>query len=375
MPKVSIIVPIYNVESYLSQCLDSILAQSFRDYELILVDDGSTDSSGELAERYAASDRRIKQIHKINGGLSSARNAGLDMASGDYIYFADSDDFIDESLLSKTVPYMDKGYDLVAFNYRYVENHLDRSRDSRDPRFIKEMTSFSITTDEERLAFLTGLQTDGTIHWEAWNRVFRRDIIEKHHIRFADNRKIFAEDLFFRFCYDAFISKVLLIPYTLYNYRLRDDSLMGQSAGKLLIREFNELAKAIWAFYSNNEKCRYLSDRFLPVYAWLRNMNLWRLQEIQYKKKLSVDEARDILREEITDFEDYRSRLTEVYLDKNLRDRSFSRSNPRASLINKVFIKEILDIPENPAEKSWNRFLLKITYVLRMIKRRIEGKL
>ena len=93
-PKVSIIVPIYNVEKYIHKCIDSILSQTFTDFELILVDDGSPDKCGEICEQYALKDNRIKVVHKENGGLSDARNAGIDVASGKYIYFIDSDDWI-----------------------------------------------------------------------------------------------------------------------------------------------------------------------------------------------------------------------------------------------------------------------------------------
>ena len=94
MSEISIIVPVYNVDQYLENCIESILNQTFKDYELILIDDGSTDKSGEICDKYEKKDNRIKVIHKYNGGLSSARNAGLDLACGKYIGFVDSDDSI-----------------------------------------------------------------------------------------------------------------------------------------------------------------------------------------------------------------------------------------------------------------------------------------
>ncbi|MCP9380716.1 glycosyltransferase family 2 protein, partial [Lacticaseibacillus paracasei] len=94
MPKISIIVPVYNVEKYLQKCVDSILAQSFRDYELILVDDGATDASPSICDDYAEKDQRVKVIHKQNGGLSDARNAGINVASAPFLGFIDSDDYI-----------------------------------------------------------------------------------------------------------------------------------------------------------------------------------------------------------------------------------------------------------------------------------------
>lgn len=99
MPQISVIVPVYKVEKYLGRCVESILTQTFEDFELILVDDGSTDRSGEICDEYAAKDDRIRVIHKQNGGVSSARNAGLDAAQGEFVAFVDSDDYVEPDYL------------------------------------------------------------------------------------------------------------------------------------------------------------------------------------------------------------------------------------------------------------------------------------
>ena len=98
-PTISIIVPVYNTEQYLNRCIDSILSQSFTNFELLLIDDGSTDKSGDICDEYARKDERIKVFHKKNGGVSSARNMGLDFARGEWITFVDSDDYIDSCFL------------------------------------------------------------------------------------------------------------------------------------------------------------------------------------------------------------------------------------------------------------------------------------
>ncbi len=98
MCRISIIVPVYNVEKYLKKCVDSILGQTFTDFELLLIDDGSTDNSGSICDELAKTDNRIKVIHKENGGLSDARNIGIEVAKGDFIGFIDSDDYIDEDM-------------------------------------------------------------------------------------------------------------------------------------------------------------------------------------------------------------------------------------------------------------------------------------
>lgn len=118
-PKVSIIVPIYNMEKYLGRCIDSILVQTHTNIEVILVDDGSTDSSPQVCDDYAKRDPRIKVIHKSNGGLSSARNAGLDIATGDYIGFVDSDDYISTDMYKVLAERLDNS-DCEIANVMYV---------------------------------------------------------------------------------------------------------------------------------------------------------------------------------------------------------------------------------------------------------------
>ena len=127
MPIVSIIVPVYNVEKYINRCIDSILAQTFTDWECILVVDGSPDKSGEICDEYSARDSRIRVIHKPNGGVSSARNVGINLATGEWITFVDSDDFIDADSLFSMVE-LTKHYDadLFCFGIRITttDNHI-----------------------------------------------------------------------------------------------------------------------------------------------------------------------------------------------------------------------------------------------------------
>ena len=121
----SIIVPVYNAENELGKCIDSILAQSIEDFELILIDDGSTDNSGKICDAYEKKDKRIKVIHKINGGVSSARNSGLDIANGDCITFIDSDDYVDYGYLKKLY---NPNVDMVLCNMKYMQSYKNNYR-------------------------------------------------------------------------------------------------------------------------------------------------------------------------------------------------------------------------------------------------------
>ena len=117
-PAISIIVPVYNAEKYLRRCIDSILSQSLTDFELILIDDGSTDRSPLICDEYATRDKRIRLIHKKNDGVSAARNDGIDIAQGEFITFVDSDDWVDEVYLYTLLQY--KQYDIVFFSHRLI---------------------------------------------------------------------------------------------------------------------------------------------------------------------------------------------------------------------------------------------------------------
>ena len=257
MALVSVIVPVYNVEQYLKECIDSILAQSFEDYELILVDDGSPDHCGAICDAYASKDSRIRVIHKQNGGLSSARNAGLDIATGKYVCFIDSDDIVDHSLLEAVIPYMEKGYDLTAFGLRgfyddgSIVQYLPRKNDS-----------WILDSEEDRKKFIHSILIQGAIGWEAWSRVFCRKIIEDNNLRFADNRQIFAEDMYFSLCYCAHAKRIINLDSSLYHYRLRKDSIMRQQTGRNNMGRIQKLAQAVRAHYRNCDDCKALADDF-----------------------------------------------------------------------------------------------------------------
>ena len=196
MCRVSVIVPVYQVEAYLAKCLDSILAQTFTDFELILVDDGTRDDCPRIMTRYAAMDARIRCIHKENGGLSSARNAGLDIARGEYIAFVDSDDTVEPTMLADAVAAAQRtGAQLVIYNYRLVTE--DGVQDACLP-----MKDETLDIDQMGLANYFYRYWMPYVHGqEAWCRLYRRDIIEQNHL--------------------AALAK----PYV--NYLQRGDSLMG----------------------------------------------------------------------------------------------------------------------------------------------------
>ena len=278
MKKVSIIIPVYNVEAYLDRAVLSACNQTYRNTEIILVDDGSTDNSGRMCDEWLTKDSRIHVIHKENGGLSSARNAGLDVATGDYIYFFDSDDYIKENLLETVVPYLERGNQLVAFNYYFVRG------ENITPNEL-QYRKYCLQTEAERLEFIVEKFCNYAIAWDAWSRIFVKKIIDDHNLRFEDNRKIFAEDLYFSLCYLAHVEQIVCIKDVLYYYVVRENSIMRNDLLKNNCGRFSLLSEAVYKYYRNNS-CEYLL-KYYPLIHWAilkpeiqRRFNACRVQNI-----------------------------------------------------------------------------------------------
>lgn len=227
MAEVSIIVPVYQVENYIRQCVDSILAQTFTDFELILVDDGSKDGSGAICDEYAMMDQRVKVIHKQNGGLSDARNWGLDQAVGNYFMFVDSDDYIAPMMvecLYKNI--VNENADIVACNYLYFFEG-DRKKD-----FSTNIQSEILSGKE--IFYNRKNQRNYGIWTVAWNKLYKRETLGK--VRFRLGK--YHEDEFWANDIYQMDIKVVTISECLYYYRQRDNSIMGK---KNIQRDFDIL--------------------------------------------------------------------------------------------------------------------------------------
>lgn len=200
-PKISIIVPVYKAEKYLNRCVDSILAQTFTDWELLLIDDGSLDQSGEMCDEYAAKDSRIIVFHKENGGVSSARNLGLDNARGVYVTFVDSDDWIDVNTLSICISEIEANdLDILQFSFSREEKSLGS--------FGEEYTNVCSLSDYlNKRQFLVCVG----------GNVIRSSVIQTYTIRFDSEMKL-AEDQLFLFTCMGYAHKLKRIPNKLYFY-------------------------------------------------------------------------------------------------------------------------------------------------------------
>ena len=288
MDLVSIIIPAYNVAAYIDRCVESACSQTYENIEIILVDDGSTDGlTPEKCDDWASRDARIKTIHKPNGGLSDARNAGLDIASGEYIYFLDGDDYIRPNLVGTVLRQFDESTDMVCFSFLAVdENGI--SVYTPHPK----TGTFRFLTHRENADFILGTLLVHKIGWEAWNKMFRRGLIEKYHLRFADNNRIFAEDQYFSICYCMHASSVKSIPDRLYYYVQRGDSIMGKCRFKNNIDRISLLSEAVFEHVMTNDDCAWALEVF-PVLHYMIVRN--ELAVMEYKRDMNRREIRDVI--------------------------------------------------------------------------------
>lgn len=269
---VSVIIPIYNVSEYVDQSIKSVCEQTYTNLEIILIDDGSTDGSGEKCEVWASKDRRIQVIHKSNGGLSDARNCGLDKATGRYVYFLDGDDYIKPNLIEKCVRYLDSGIDLVAFNYEKIyEDGLMTQMHHPETEF------YILSNEQERYNFIVEKLLTEKIGWEAWSRIYVKSIIDTYNIRFEDNAKIFAEDLYFCICYCAHSNRILSINSSLHYYNIRQNSIMGKNRTINNLDKMNELGKSVYNYFSKDAKLSKMKSLFPVIHLLIMNHEVNRL--------------------------------------------------------------------------------------------------
>lgn len=246
-PIISIIIPVYNVAHYLKQCIESIINQE-GNIEVILVDDGSPDESPSICDEYAQKDNRIHVIHKQNGGVSSARNAGLDAAQGEWIWFVDGDDYIAENVLKRICQEIQErpNADLIqmGMNYLYDDNRLV-------PQKIK------LVDNIEKNKFLLQYIT-----YHNHRLLFKREIIEKNRLRFTQGLRV-AEDQEFQLKYMMLCKTPMQIPISAYIYRQREGSATHDS--NTSIRIVNN------TFVVLENLNQFINDKQIPAEEWLYN--------------------------------------------------------------------------------------------------------
>lgn len=225
MSHVSVVVPVYKVEKYIHNCVDSILSQTFQDFELILVDDGSPDSCPAICDEYATIDPRVVVIHKENGGVSSARNAGLDIAKGEYITFVDSDDWISNTFLENAVGMCkEKCLDIFMGGYQWI-SPTGEQRCICIPEII-DASQRSLSDEEQTLLLRNSYSSS------VWGNFFLRKFIGQLHFQ---ERMDFGEDLSFVFELLKRKPRCYAVPVPYYYYRNTENSLTKQCSKEKLL--------------------------------------------------------------------------------------------------------------------------------------------
>ena len=239
MPEISIIIPVYNAAKYISRCIDSILNQSFEDFELIICDDGSKDDSGKIIDEYAAKDPRIIAIHQENKGVSATRNHALSLAKGNYIQFSDSDDWLAPNsceLLYKAIKKNNSDLAIANF-YRVVGNRatIKGDIDQNCSLSIKEFADYMIENPAD------------LYYGVLWNKLYKRSIIEENNLRMNEDIS-WSEDFLFNLDYYVFTKKIQVIDDPVYYYVMRRNSLVYTA---LDLANVIKMKTELFTYYSN----------------------------------------------------------------------------------------------------------------------------
>lgn len=296
---VSVIVAVYNVERYIEKCLQSICNQSYAHLEIIVVDDGSTDGSGQICDRMAELDSRMRVIHKENDGVSSARNAGLKVATGDYVVFVDGDDYIDKAMYEKMVDRISESEaEMVICSFRYV--YQTKTKVEKVP-FSKKTVS--------RQEYINGVLKDAFSFYYSvvWNKMIPRELLVKSQILFDEQWNI-MEDFRFVLQLLSYVEQIAICQDALYNYRKNnvgtatnrqisfEESFRNRRQGYLWLKECLEICGC----YKQNRKqaadylIRYLASQYAKaVFASDRRKKLCEHREIK-QREFVVSALRDV---------------------------------------------------------------------------------
>lgn len=279
-PKISIIVPVYNAEKTLHKCIDSILGQSYKDWELLLIDDGSTDASAAICDEYVQRDKRVKVFHQLNEGVSSARNVGLDNAVGEWIIFVDSDDYINDLILSNID--LSERVDLYVFGVQFINRNQVQL-------FPPDM---SISSAEFHILdqYLNKLYFTAT-----WAKIYKRDIIINNQIKFNTNLKI-GEDTAFVLSYLVFVEQIRFsskIFYYFYHSEFDNWMKYALSSNEFIVHSvciqnaFDDLFKKTNCQFSMTKLMlmKYYSHLFYIHLLSLKSYAFFREEILSYRKE------------------------------------------------------------------------------------------
>ncbi len=290
---VSVIIPIYNASKYLEGTIECIINQSYQNLEIILINDGSTDSSLDICNAYKEKDSRIVVIDKDNSGQSDSRNVGIAACHGTYIYFADSDDEMDPQLIRTCVEGIEgKNTDLYIFNYYKTYIKSNKRRDIEERAFAKGL--YDLGDDKKRFKFYTNILLNYGCGFEVWNRLYKAEIIKSNNIRFPKYKPVIAEDLCFNLFYMMYAQNVEVTNNRLYHYLIRDDSSMGADRGLVRINQYNMVSR-IFNQYVKDCSNKYFERNYDMIHVLLLYHELMNMELLDMKKELDKVDDRSFL--------------------------------------------------------------------------------
>ena len=282
--KISAIMPVYNTENFLSRSIECVLNQTLKDFELIIVNDGSTDNSSTIIEKYASCDSRIKVINKNNQGLGYARNSGLEYATGEYIFFIDSDDTIEINTFEELYLIAIKNDpDIIVFNMKKIlEDNNEVIQDE-----VLKLKNETINISDIGVNCYFEEYFFPYIHGhEACNKLYKHDFIKLSKVIFDSNDYICAEDLMFNIKLLPFLDKITTINKSYYNYYQRSNSIMNSGYRNNLIERFTNLVEE-YNMYLINNGFYGLDDEISVLYYTLLSSTLYN-EEISKGNKIST---------------------------------------------------------------------------------------
>lgn len=272
---ISIVVPVYNVENYLEKCINTIIEQTYKNIEIILVDDGAKDNSGKICDKYEKEDNRIKVIHKMNGGLSDARNAGINIAKGKYIAFIDSDDFIDNEMIQilyKNLIETDSDISICGVNVIQDEKIQKENNKENKLEIVSKEQAYKNLYNNKALETVV-----------AWNKLYKITLFDE--IRYPKGK--INEDAFI---IHKLINKTNRIVYTsnkMYYYIKRKDSIMGRKFNIKRLDELEAFEKRMEFFKQN--KMQELYEKTMYRYCASNRYCYINIEDIEVKKKLNKE--------------------------------------------------------------------------------------
>lgn len=319
---ISVIVPVYNIEKYIKKCICSIINQTYKDLEIIIVDDGSNDRSGQICDEFAGQDERIIVIHKENGGLSSARNVGLDIARGEYIGFVDGDDYISERMYETLLCHIESNNaDMVICGYREIK---EENRGPEDSKLVEETET--VISGEDRYKLITDFDTENIV---AWSKLYKKNIFDG--LRFNIG-KLHEDQWIIPYVIEK-AEKIIKINDELYCYVARENSISKEKMKPQRMWDlFDALRNASMFFKNKNlykeqkeearHLCNYIIDYYLEANSLFEHPHVIKAQLKTY--------FRDVIKE-----------CNNVFSFKQVTYQCFSICPPIGIMIKKIREKNV----------------------------------